>query len=80
VAVAALNPHGGDGGTCGREEIDIIEPGVRALQRSNWPCRPVPRPRSRRHHLPEGPRQASYQAIVTMYHDQGQVAVKLLGF
>src|SRR6266704_2903389 len=31
VAVAAFNPHGGEGGTCGREEIEIIEPAVRAL-------------------------------------------------
>jgi 4-hydroxythreonine-4-phosphate dehydrogenase len=29
VAVAALNPHGGEGGTCGREEIDIIRAGVK---------------------------------------------------
>lgn len=32
VAVAAFNPHGGDGGTCGREEIDTIAPAVAALQ------------------------------------------------
>ncbi|MCC6195465.1 MAG: 4-hydroxythreonine-4-phosphate dehydrogenase PdxA [Burkholderiales bacterium] len=76
VAVAALNPHGGEGGTCGREEIDIIEPAVRELNASGIPV--------------DGPfpadtiflkaRDGQYQAIVTMYHDQGQIAIKLLGF
>ena len=37
VAVAALNPHGGDGGTCGREEIDIIEPAARELNEEGLP-------------------------------------------
>jgi 4-hydroxythreonine-4-phosphate dehydrogenase len=76
VAVAAFNPHGGDGGTCGREEIDIIEPAVRALKAEGLPV--------------DGPfpadtiflraREGEYQAIVTMYHDQGQIALKLMGF
>lgn len=76
VAVAAFNPHGGDGGVCGREEIDIIEPAVRALRASGVPV--------------DGPfpadtiflkaREGQYQAIVTMYHDQGQIAIKLMGF
>jgi|SRR5438034_648573 len=76
VAVAAFNPHGGDGGVCGREEIDIIEPAVRELHASGFPV--------------DGPfpadtiflkaRDGQYQAIVTMYHDQGQIAIKLMGF
>jgi 4-hydroxythreonine-4-phosphate dehydrogenase len=76
VAVAAFNPHGGDGGTCGREEIDIIAPAVRELQAEGMPV--------------DGPfpadtiflraRDGEYQAIVTMYHDQGQIALKLMGF
>jgi 4-hydroxythreonine-4-phosphate dehydrogenase len=76
VAVAAFNPHGGDGGSCGREEIDIIAPAVQALRDSGVPV--------------DGPfpadtiflkaRDGQYQAIVTMYHDQGQIAIKLLGF
>lgn len=80
VAIAGFNPHSGDGGTCGREEIDIIEPAVRALQARQWPT-PAPF---------HGPFPAdtiflkaqagAYQAIVTMYHDQGQIAIKLLGF
>ncbi|MFZ1181469.1 MAG: 4-hydroxythreonine-4-phosphate dehydrogenase PdxA [Herbaspirillum sp.] len=80
VAIAGFNPHNGDGGTCGREEIDIIEPAVRALQARQWPT----------HYPFHGPFPAdtiflkaqagAYQAIVTMYHDQGQIAIKLLGF
>ncbi|MES2954023.1 MAG: 4-hydroxythreonine-4-phosphate dehydrogenase PdxA [Pseudomonadota bacterium] len=76
VAVAAFNPHGGDGGVCGREEIDIIAPAVAELRASGFPV--------------DGPFPADtiflkaqagqYQAIVTMYHDQGQIAIKLLGF
>ncbi len=76
VAVAALNPHGGDGGTCGREEIDIIIPAVKELNDEGFPI--------------DGPfpadtiflkaRDGEYDAVVTMYHDQGQIAIKLLGF
>ena len=76
VAVAAFNPHGGDGGTCGREEIDTIAPAVAALKAQGIAV--------------DGPfpadtiflkaRDGEYQAIVTMYHDQGQIAIKLMGF
>ncbi|KAF1020532.1 MAG: D-erythronate 4-phosphate dehydrogenase [Paracidovorax wautersii] len=80
VAVAGFNPHNGDGGTCGREEIDIIEPAVRALQTRDWPT-PSPFHGS----FPADTiflkaQAGDYQAIVTMYHDQGQIAIKLLGF
>ncbi|GAB7546023.1 4-hydroxythreonine-4-phosphate dehydrogenase PdxA [Cupriavidus sp. 8B] len=80
VAVAAFNPHGGDGGVCGREEIDIIEPAVRALQARAWPSDcpfhgPFPADTIFLKAL-----AGEYQAIVTMYHDQGQIAIKLLGF
>ena len=76
VALAAFNPHGGDGGSCGREEIDIIAPAVAELCATGFPV--------------DGPfpadtiflkaRDGLYQAIVTMYHDQGQIAIKLMGF
>ncbi|RQR53724.1 4-hydroxythreonine-4-phosphate dehydrogenase PdxA [Burkholderia sp. Bp9125] len=80
VAIAAFNPHGGDGGSCGREEIDVIEPAVRALQARGWPTdAPFHGP------FPADTiflkaQAGDYQAIVTMYHDQGQIAIKLLGF
>lgn len=76
VAVAGLNPHNGEGGTCGREEIDVIEPAVRELNAQGYPV--------------AGPFSAdtiflkaqagALDAIVTMYHDQGQIAIKLMGF
>ncbi|MBB5463704.1 4-hydroxythreonine-4-phosphate dehydrogenase PdxA [Paraburkholderia sp. Cpub6] len=80
VAIAAFNPHGGDGGSCGREEIDIIEPAVTKLQARDWPTdAPFHGP------FPADTiflkaQAGDYQAIVTMYHDQGQIAIKLLGF
>ena len=76
IAVAGLNPHAGDGGMFGSEEIDIIEPAVRRAQQEGINA--------------EGPfppdtiflmgRDGRYDAIVTMYHDQGQIAMKLMGF
>jgi 4-hydroxythreonine-4-phosphate dehydrogenase len=76
VAVAALNPHGGDGGTCGREEIDIIEPAARELNEEGLPILgPFPADT-----IFLKARDGLLDSIVTMYHDQGQVAVKLLGF
>jgi len=76
VAVAALNPHGGEGGTCGREEIDIIEPAIKALKAEGLPVQgPFPADT-----IFLKARDGQLDSIVTMYHDQGQVAVKLLGF
>ena len=76
VAVCALNPHAGDGGTCGREEIDIIEPAVRELQQQGFAVQgPFPADTI----FVRG-QAGDFDAIVTMYHDQGQIALKLMGF
>lgn len=76
VAVSAFNPHGGDGGTCGREEIDIIAPAVRQLNDEGVPVAgPFPADT-----IFLKARDGEYQAVVTMYHDQGQIAIKLMGF
>jgi len=76
VAVAAFNPHGGDGGTCGREEVDIIEPAVRELVAEGFHVAgPFPADT-----IFLKARAGEFQAIVTMYHDQGQIAIKLMGF
>ncbi|MDR5746577.1 4-hydroxythreonine-4-phosphate dehydrogenase PdxA [Caballeronia sp. LZ029] len=80
IAIAAFNPHGGDGGVCGREEVDVIVPATRALQARDWPTdTPFHGP------FPADTiflkaQAGAYHAIVTMYHDQGQIAIKLLGF
>jgi len=76
VAVAAVNPHGGDGGTCGREEIDVIAPAVAELNADGIPVQgPYPADT-----IFLKARDGQLDAIVTMYHDQGQIAIKLLGF
>ena len=80
VAIAAFNPHGGDGGVCGREEIEIIEPAVAALRARRWPTEapfhgPFPADT-----IFLKAQAGDYQAVVTMYHDQGQIAIKLMGF
>ncbi|RFO94753.1 4-hydroxythreonine-4-phosphate dehydrogenase [Rhodoferax lacus] len=76
VAVAGFNPHNGDGGTCGREEIDIIAPAVQKLAALGLPVQgPFPADT-----IFLKARAGELDAIVTMYHDQGQIAIKLMGF
>ncbi|WP_431283603.1 4-hydroxythreonine-4-phosphate dehydrogenase PdxA [Humitalea sp. 24SJ18S-53] len=76
IAVAGLNPHAGDSGNFGREEIDIIGPAVEAGKAEQIGC--------------DGPypadtvfvraKRGDFDAVLTMYHDQGQIAMKLIGF
>lgn len=78
IAVCGLNPHNGDNGNYGDEEARIIEPGIQLA--------------AQRGHTAEGPFPADtafvrairadkgYDGVVTMYHDQGQIAMKLMGF
>lgn len=76
VAVAGFNPHNGDGGTCGREEIDIIAPALQKLEAMGLPVLgPFPADT-----IFLKARAGELDAIVTMYHDQGQIAIKLMGF
>jgi len=77
VAVCGLNPHNGDHGAYGREEIDVIEPGV-ALARSRGFPADGPYPADTI--FVRATRGEGYDGVVTMYHDQGQIAMKLLGF
>jgi len=76
IAVAGLNPHAGDGGNFGREEIDVIAPAVEEAKARGIAA--------------DGPfpsdtvflraRAGAFDAVLTMYHDQGQIAMKLMGF
>ncbi len=76
VAVAGFNPHNGDGGSCGREEIDTIIPAVQELQAEGMNViGPFPADT-----IFLKAREGALDAIVTMYHDQGQIAIKLMGF
>jgi 4-hydroxythreonine-4-phosphate dehydrogenase len=75
IVVAALNPHAGEGGTCGREEIDLIGPAVEDAARAGLQVvGPLPSDTIFRSAV-----AGEYDAVVTMYHDQGQIALKLLG-
>ncbi|MXQ12093.1 4-hydroxythreonine-4-phosphate dehydrogenase PdxA [Microvirga makkahensis] len=76
IAVAGLNPHAGDGGTFGREEIDVIEPAVEeARGRGIEASGPFPADT-----VFLRAKSGAFDAVLTMYHDQGQIAMKLMGF
>ena len=76
IGVAALNPHCGESGLFGDEEIRIIRPAIEKLGREGIPA--------------AGPlssdtvflraQRGEFDGVVMMYHDQGQIATKLLGF
>jgi 4-hydroxythreonine-4-phosphate dehydrogenase len=76
IGVAGLNPHSGEGGLFGREEIEVISPAVDEARRMGM--------------IVEGPVPADtifgkalggmYDVVVAMYHDQGHIPVKLKGF
>jgi len=76
LAVAALNPHGGEGGHFGREEIDHIAPAVEAAQAGGAEVAgPVPAD-SVFHQALEG----RYDGVLTQFHDQGHIAAKTVDF
>jgi len=76
IAVAGLNPHAGDGGNFGHEDDEIIRPAVEQAQAEGIAA--------------DGPfppdtvfvraTKGAFDAVLTMYHDQGQIAMKLIGF
>lgn len=76
LAVAGLNPHAGEGGSIGREEIDIIEPAVRALHDLGIDAR-GPLPADTLFHTEA---RAASDAVVCLYHDQALIPVKMLDF
>lgn len=76
IAIAALNPHAGENGTCGTEEIDVIKP---ALEEAKLVGINVAGPFSS-DILFIKVFNGEFDAAVTMYHDQGQIAMKLKGF
>ena len=76
LAVAALNPHGGEGGLFGTEEIEIIRPAVEAMAAKGIACAgPFP---SDTVYLKAF--DGEYDGVLSMYHDQGQIATKMRGF
>ncbi|MFV0475566.1 MAG: 4-hydroxythreonine-4-phosphate dehydrogenase PdxA [Pikeienuella sp.] len=76
VAIAALNPHAGEGGAFGRHDIDVTAPLVADYEaRGERVIGPVPGDT-----VFVKLRGGDYDAVVAMYHDQGHIPVKLLGF
>jgi 4-hydroxythreonine-4-phosphate dehydrogenase len=78
IGVCGLNPHNGDNGSFGREEIDIIGPAVKTAQELGINA-DGPYPGDTIFLKVQGDAKA-FDAVVTMYHDQGQIAIKLMGF
>ena len=76
VAVAALNPHGGEQGLFGTDEMDVIGPAVAEAQGRGWRVvGPVPAD-SVFNQCYEG----RYDGVLSLYHDQGHIAAKTLDF
>ncbi len=75
IGVCSLNPHGGEGGLFGSEEQTVIRPAVqRGLQEGLQLEGPLPTDTLMIH-----ARDGRFDAVVAMYHDQGHIALKLLG-
>lgn len=75
IAVAGLNPHAGEGGLFGREEIDVIAPAIAQVRAEGMDATGP--------HAPDTvfmrARRGDFDVVIAMYHDQGLIPVKLLG-
>jgi 4-hydroxythreonine-4-phosphate dehydrogenase len=76
LAVAGFNPHAGENGALGREEIEVIEPAIAALRAEGWDVT-GPHPADTMFHLSA---RARYDAALCMYHDQALIPLKALHF
>jgi 4-hydroxythreonine-4-phosphate dehydrogenase len=76
VAVSSLNPHSGEHGLFGDEEIKVIRPAVEITKAQGFDVNgPFPNDTLYHHAL-----SGAYDAVVAMYHDQGHIALKTAGF
>jgi 4-hydroxythreonine-4-phosphate dehydrogenase len=76
LAVAALNPHGGEDGLFGREEIEAIKPAIVAARARGMNVS-GPVPADSVFHMA---RIGRYDAVLSLYHDQGHIAAKMMDF
>jgi 4-hydroxythreonine-4-phosphate dehydrogenase len=76
IGVCGLNPHAGEGGELGREEIDIIEPVVKAARARGMNVAGPFAADTLFHYAYRG----DYEVVVAMYHDQGLVPLKMVAF
>jgi 4-hydroxythreonine-4-phosphate dehydrogenase len=84
IAVAGLNPHAGEGGLFGREEIEIISPAIAAAQKEGIDVVGPFAPdtifmRARDKNINGNKQLGEFDAVIAMYHDQGLIPVKYLG-
>lgn len=76
IAVAALNPHAGEGGLLGTEEIEEIEPAIKEASNSGIDARgPFPADSVFNRAL-----KGEFDVVLAMYHDQGHIPIKVYGF
>ena len=76
LAVAALNPHGGEGGLLGREELDEIAPAVASARGDGIDATgPLPADSVFNRAI-----NGEFDAVLAMYHDQGHIAIKVHNF
>ena len=76
IGVCGLNPHAGDGGVIGREEIELINPAICSARKKGYNVsEAVPADT-----IFYEARRGDYDAVVAMYHDQGLGPLKMLGF
>jgi 4-hydroxythreonine-4-phosphate dehydrogenase len=76
IVVAGLNPHAGEGGAIGREEVEVVTPAVDTLRRRGIDIRgPLPADS-----LFHDAARATYDAALCLYHDQALIPVKMLDF
>jgi 4-hydroxythreonine-4-phosphate dehydrogenase len=76
LALCGLNPHAGEGGALGREEIDIINPAAARLRDEGWDVSDAKSADTLFH----AEARAGYDAVLAMYHDQGLAPLKTLHF
>ena len=76
IGVCGLNPHAGDGGIIGREEIELINPAIRAVRKKGYTVSDTVPADTIFFQALEG----QYDAVVAMYHDQGLGPLKMIGF
>ncbi len=75
IAVAGLNPHAGEGGMFGREEIDVIAPAIAAARAEGIDASGPYAPDT----VFMRARRGEFDVVLAMYHDQGLIPVKYMG-
>jgi 4-hydroxythreonine-4-phosphate dehydrogenase len=76
IAFCGLNPHAGEHGTIGREEIEIIDPAAQILRSEGWNVSDAKSADALFH----DEARKTYDAVIALYHDQGLIPIKTLHF